>query len=53
MQGLKPSLKRVKIKMFKNMRKREPQQKCSRKKSTPKTPNIRKITGVPKSKNFR
>ena len=43
-----------KIKMFKNMRKTslQPQQKYSTQKSTPKTPNIPKITSVPKSKKF-
>ena len=40
-----------KLKGFKNMRKTslEAQQKCSTQKSTKKTPNIRKITSVPKS----
>ena len=57
MHGLQPLQNRQfgsKIKMFKNMRKTslEPQQKCSTQKSTPKTPNIPKITSVPKSENF-
>ena len=41
----------AKIKMLKNMQKTslEPQKKCSKQKSTPKTPNSRKITTVPKS----
>ena len=44
----------IKIKMFKNMLKTclEPQQKCCKQKSTPKTPNSRKITSVPKSKKI-
>ena len=51
MHGLQPLQNRQfgsKIKMFKNMRKTslEPHQKCSTQKLTPKTPNIRKITGV-------
>ena len=54
MHGLYPLQNRQfgsKIKMFKNMLKTslEPQQKCSKQKSTPKTPNSGKITSVPKS----
>ena len=54
MHGLYPLPNRQfgsKIEMFKNMLKTslEPQQKCSKQKSTPKTPNSRKITSVPKS----
>ena len=53
MHGLYPLQKRQfgsKIETFKTMRKTslEPQQKCSTQKFTPKTPNIRKITGVQK-----
>ena len=55
--GLQPLQNRQfgsKIKMLKNMRKKslEPYQKCSTQKSSPKTPNIRKITGLHKSENF-
>ena len=43
-----------KIKMLKNIRKTslQPQQKCSKQKSTPKTPNSREITSVSKSEKF-
>ena len=57
MHGLHPLQNRQfgsKIKMFKNMLKTslEPQQKCSKQKSTPKTPNSRKITSVPKWEKY-
>ena len=54
MHGVEPLQNRrfwSKMKMFKNVLKTslEPQKKCSKQKSTPKTPNSRKITTVPKS----
>ena len=57
MRGLHPLQNRQfgsKIKMFKNMQKAslEAQEKCSKQKSTPKTPKRRKITSVPKSQKF-
>ena len=44
-----------KIKMFKNMGKMslQPQEKFCTQNFTPKTPNIRKITSIPKSEKFR
>ena len=54
MHGVQPVQNRrflSKMKMFKNMLKTslEPQKKCSKQKSTPKTPNVGKITSVLKS----
>ena len=58
MDGLQPLQKRQygpKTKMFKNIWRTslQPQQKCSTQKSTPRTPNIRKIRSIPKSEKLR